>query len=143
VVYDVFDITVLCTNITLDEHGLVEFVAQQVVDLSGKFIDGDLVLAQVEVSVARDSYHDYVVLIGCRHIGRVLSLRHFDGERFLQHRRDHHEDDKHDEHHVNHRRNVDFDVYGTSAAASSHTHGDLPSAFLLDEVINQLRRRVR
>src|SRR6516162_8369137 len=59
---------------------------------------------------AYDCNEQRIFLVGVRHRRRAVNLRHVNTHALLQHRRDHHEDDKQHQHHVHHGSDVDVGV---------------------------------
>src|SRR5207253_1133828 len=123
VVDNLNDVAVLRAKVALDENFLLELGRQQIIHSRCKLVDVDLVLSEIELSVACDGDENRVIPIGLFHVDRVLCPGKFDAYALLQHWSDNHENDQKDKHHVRHRRDVDVGGdFSSTSAGPSHSH---------------------
>src|SRR5580700_9528945 len=97
-------------GICLDVHFLVCSIGKAVLHLAGQTIRGGLVGTEVDRPIAHHRNQQCIFLVGILHRRRIVYLRHIHADTFLQHGRDHHEDDQQHQHHVHHRRYIDVGV---------------------------------
>src|ERR1700722_2961612 len=94
-------------HVGFDIHLLVLRIARQaILHFCGEGVRCNLVAAKVNRAVPRNGDQHRVFFVGVLHRCRIVDLSHVDADAFLQHGRDHHEDDQQDQHHVHHGRDV-------------------------------------
>src|ERR1700739_214404 len=93
-------------SIALQVHGLIQLAGNAVLHLSGQVRFLYLGVAKEDISVASNSHHDRIFLVGILHVPGSVGARHIHWLVLLQHGRDDHENDQKHEHDVRHRNDV-------------------------------------
>src|SRR6185312_14239185 len=110
VIHNRYNGSVLRASVSLHVNALVGLVGQTIADFIAELVGAQLVVIQIDLIVTRDGDQDCVFFIRIRHLLRIVGLRQLDAVTFLQHGRDDHEDDQQNQHHSDHRRDIDIGV---------------------------------
>src|SRR5947209_1199266 len=126
-------------------HDLVGAVSDAILDLVGELFGRYLLRVKEDFAIAHNCHNERIFPVGILHRNRIERLRQVDGHAFLQHGRDHHEDDEQHQHHVDHRGHVDVGVDLGALVSNCYCHNVLlcglpphAHAALLQEIIDQL-----
>src|ERR1700732_540310 len=90
-VHRLHHVSVLGALVRAHEDSFVQAVSQEIFHFSSYFAQAHLRTSQEQMSIARDSHDDGIILIRLLHVLGVIYLGHIYRHAFLQHRRHDHE----------------------------------------------------